>query len=172
MNTWKMVAAAVAVTAFGTASQAATLTGDEVTLDVADIGFSETATVGSGADFTIGYLSVDLDGGVNGDELIITSSNDLPALGVTSFELTGLDFSGGELLTGAVNAFSQLSIVNFAYTGTSLFVEFLDGPITAGVVMSGTYTTAPAPVVPLPAGLPLIASGVALLGFMGRRKKA
>lgn len=173
MNTFKMIAASVAFAALGTVSQAATLTGDDVTLDVAEIGYSSTTTVGAGDEFTIGAISMDVDA-TPGDELMISSTADLAGLGVTTFELSDLDFSGGEILVGFVVTFSQLANVVVTFTQDSLKITFDDGAITEGVVLEGMLVTTSldTPAVPLPAGLPLVASGLALLGFMGRRKKA
>ncbi len=171
MKTFKLLAASAALATLATVSQAATLTGDEVTLTIADIGFSESTTVGAGFDFNVGSVTWDLDAGANGDELIVDTSGSFPFFAATSFELTGLDFSGGELLVGFSDVFSQMANTVVTFTTDSLLVTFTDGPVADGVTFSGTFDTAPS-AVPLPAGLPMIASGLALLGFLGRRRKS
>ena len=172
MNTFKTLAvSAVVAAAAATASHAATLTGDEVTLTIADIGFSESTTVGAGVDFVVGSVSWDLDAGADGNELIVDTDGTFAGFGATSFELTGLDFSGGEILVGFSDIFSQMADTVVTFTADSLLVTFIDGPVDDGVTFSGVFDTRPT-AVPLPAGLPMIASGLALLGFLGRRRKA
>lgn len=171
MNILKLLAASATFAAAATVSHAATLTGDDVTLTISDIGFSQTATVGAGFDFVVGSVSWDLDSGAAGNELSIDVDGSFSTFGATSFELSGLDFSDGELLVGFSDIFSQMANTVVTFTANSLLVSFTDGAVTDGVGFSGVFDTAP-PAVPLPAGLPMIASGLALMGFLGRRRKS
>ena len=148
---------------------AATLTGDDVTLEISDVGFSQTVTVGAGTDFTANAVSWDVDFGADGDELNVSVIGDFPSFGATSFELSSLDFSGGEFLTGFANLFSQLQNTSFSLTDSSILFTFDDGPVTNGTVLSGRFETA-API-PLPAGVWLLLTSLGGLAVVKRRKR-
>lgn len=135
-------------------------------------------TVVNGVDYSIGYHTLDVDVGGT-DELLLTVAPGLGFCGilcqggVASFVLSGLDFVGGELLTGfkvtgASPLFQGFSILD----GHSIAFNFSDIPYTAdsNIFVQGNFITASP--VPLPAGGALMLTGLAALGGLRRYRRA
>jgi len=86
------------------------------------------------------------------------------------WEFTDLDFTGGEIITG-FTILQDFGNAIVSFTANSVKIEYLDIAITEGVFFSGRFTTGTISAVPLPAALPLYGAGMALMGFIGWRKK-
>lgn len=138
---------------------------------------SGTFTAGNGVDYSIGQHTLDVNvGGTN--QLLLTVSPGLYcgvlcAGGVASFVLSGLDFVGGELLTGftvtgAASIFQSVTILD----GHSIAFNFSDIAFTAdsNIFVQGNFITASP--VPLPAGGALMLTGLAALGGLRRYRRA
>jgi hypothetical protein len=179
----KWLALASTALAFFTASgaQAATLTGDTITQTDPTGTFSFLVTSPPGVQHTEGHTTFEYNGGVAGNEFLM----DLIAIGsftgvystnpVTStITLSNLNFSGGEALTGFTVLNSVLGPITVdILSSTSLSLSWTDGaPITGPEVMlSGDFLTTPVTSTPLPAALPLLATGLGGLGLLGWRRK-
>ena len=152
-------------------AQAATLTGDTVTVDI-DSGLGvKSGLVGDGTDIQFGNALFDFNAGPNGNEFQLTANGSFPEFtspaGPLTILLSSLDFSGGEVLIGFTNLFSVFQNTSFSFTRNSLTFTMDDGPNGPDVILSGVFQTA----VPLPAALPLFGTGLAALGVIGWRRK-
>jgi len=165
-----ILAAGSIIVASTIGASAATLTGDDVTLSISEFGFSQTATVGAGSEFFAGNVSWDVDFGADGDELLVSVLNNFGTFGITSFEISSLDFSGGELLTGFSNLFSQLANITVSTTSSSILFSFDNGPVTSGTVLSGKFDTSSTAPVPLPAGAWMLLTALGGLAVTKRRR--
>jgi hypothetical protein len=159
---------------------AATLDGDTVTVEMSTgFGGSQGAqTVVVGAGYEGNYYSnqyFDLNDGANGDLFTITSTGDF--CGMTScsgsgdtvtWTLTGLDF--GTPITG-FSLSSSIGGATASFTGTSVTISWTEAAIPFGTYTVGQFLTGPS-AVPLPAGLPMVASGIGALVMLRKRRKA
>jgi hypothetical protein len=178
MRTIKWLLATLAVLTFTSSGvQAATLTGDTIgqshPLAVTSI------VVGSGVDYTIGFVQINYDAGALGDHLVInisstaTFSGIFQSSGTSTLTLSGLNFSGGETLIG----FTVLSSPIYPITvnilnSSSLSLSWTEGPSFSGggIFLDGQFVTSASPV-PLPAALPLFATVLAGGGLIAWRRK-
>lgn len=177
MKSWKSAVLGVTLLmGFAVPSQAATLTGDNVTVTINDLnGFvaSNSGIVGDGTDVAIGLSLYDLNAGANNNEFVVSFDGSFCGLlncpGTTTIELTDLNFSGGESLIGFTLLSSVFTDVSWVTTATSILFTFADQP-GIGVMLTGRFDTGVS-AVPVPAALPLLASGLGALGVVGWRRK-
>jgi len=170
---------ALAVSSIPFAGFAAPLTGDTVTLTldqsplVPNLVPFGTFEAGSGIDLTLGVFEFDVDAGAGGDGFVWTSgANGFVSAGsAVSLTLSGLDFSGGEVLTGFDLGVSTLTDLSVSTTASSVTFSWTnDSRVGPDTVLSGTYETSA--VIPIPASLPLLLGGLAGLGLVARRGRA
>ncbi|WP_395539699.1 VPLPA-CTERM sorting domain-containing protein [Neotabrizicola sp. sgz301269] len=179
-----MSKAAIAACAFVLSAFAANASpvapGDSVDFSLDSNGspqITSTFTAGNGVDYSIGYHTLDVNvGGTN--QLLLTVSPGsycgvFCAGGVASFVLSGLDFVGGELLTGftvtgAASIFQSFTILD----GHSIAFNFSDSGFSTNndIFVQGNFITASP--VPLPAGAALMLTGLAALGGLRRYRRA
>jgi hypothetical protein len=175
---WAVVVALTSTLFFG--AQAATLTGDTITQT--DPTGTHSVLVGTGVDLTEAFLTFDYDAGTLGNEFIMAVGDATgPFFGaytsapVTStITLSDLSFSGGQVLTG-FNVLSSIfgPITVDILSSTSLSLSFFDGatiPTGNTELLTGDFITGPA-ATPVPAALPLFATGLGALGLLGWRKR-
>ena len=173
----KLLCAAAMMALAATSSNAATLTGDNVTVSYNGGEYVGSGVVGAGNDVQIGGGFHDLDAGVNGD--VYQLSWDAGFSGLVycdgrpaTITLSNLNFSGGAVLAGFTLLTSIFANTSISIGANSVTITFTEGGGGPGVVLSGQFVTRPNEV-PLPAALPLLAAGLGALGVVGwRRKKA
>ncbi len=159
---------------------------DPANYSVIDLGFgSNTAVTGSGADLTVfslwsgydysfGLNAYDKNGDllsgykydVNNSSVVFgecagESCTQIVTTSINLFDNTGLELAD-DIELGYLSLFIGGSLYNGATGGTAAYSNFS---------LVGTFNTKAA-VVPLPLSVVLFGSGLALLGWTGRRKKA
>jgi hypothetical protein len=173
----------LAIFAATTNTEAATLAGNTIAAQyflptTSDIYPSATGpasfVVGDGVEGSLNIEDVTwLDIDFSAFALLITINTVLTNPSWNTAEFNGPGFS---VLSG--NPFSAITsvtasngqLVTAALTGGSLFVNWGGTSYNSGDTVSVTFDEGPAPV-PLPAGLPLLASALLLGGFVARRKR-
>ncbi|MCP4767667.1 MAG: VPLPA-CTERM sorting domain-containing protein [Gammaproteobacteria bacterium] len=154
-------------------ANAATLTGDQVTVDLLPTAGDFTSSpIGAGFDLSVGVFRFDFNGGVDGDEFLFEDNGGFFS-NSNSILLSTLDFDDGSDLLGFDLISTSLSNLTFSFTANSLTFNFDlvpgSGP-NNGPAIHGRFITDVSPV-PVPAAVWLF--GTALLGFVGmsRRRK-
>lgn len=161
-----------------TESYAISLTGDSVKVELSTTYAGsygvKTAVVGPGYEFNyFGNQSIDVDFGAGGDELIISSAFlfcGIDACNPTNkvtLSLTDLNFGGpftAAILSSIGNAFVS------SISGTSVSFTWDDVSIPQGTYFVAKFTSGTPSSVPVPAALPLLATGLLALGALARRK--
>ncbi len=142
-------------------------------------------TVGAGIDFSFApgaSFTYDMNAGINGDEFLFVSPNNTgQGIFFNPFPeyliLKNLDFVGGVPLVGFelfdTGVLQNLSVLST--TSNSVTIRWDSGnagsSYAAGdTLIAGRFLTEVS-AVPLPAALPLFGSGLAVLGFLGWRRK-
>ena len=158
------------------ASASAALLGSSVGVDFKSDFFSCGAVnvvVGAGTEVPAGcpgFSQVAVD--ITDTQVIITHTN---TAGWAAGSFTGviLDILSGPTITSlSYNiAASTMANTGLSFTGSQMKLNFagLFGPTAVGVAVFDVRT---ASAVPVPAALPLLATGLGALGFVARRRKA
>jgi len=176
----KILTAVAASILMAGSAHAATLTNDTVNVlvtstDTTSPYFDGSVLVDAGAEGTLfGNQTFDLNAGPDGDLITISSSSTFTSYdgsgGTISWTFSDLDLDTGSILDGVslTQPYSNASISDI--TASSFTVSWIDTDLPQGIYISIQLGNGSTPVVPLPAGAPLLIGGLALLGFVRRRK--
>ena len=173
-----------AVTVSPTQVRAATLVGSTVTgtlyypdLSTVYVGSTgpQTVPVGAGVEFPAELLQGDtlftID--ITANQLIYRPLANVTYGGGVDFNGFVFDFSGAPTILGvSVNApGSNFNPVSLSFTGNSVTFDLQNLTVFSSSVLVLDFTLADTVVTPLPAALPLFATGLGALGLLGWRRK-
>lgn len=136
---------------------------------------------GGGFSSPLGSSEIQVDNNVlgTGDRFAVviqTSGGFLPALVLDgTYTLSGFGFRLDDVGQSVFSdALSQPTAIDFADFTSGSFFLFFDGfaSIVSGTITGVSTEVAGAAAVPLPASLPLVLTGLAALGFIGRGRRA
>lgn len=178
------IAALATVMNTGTANAATLIPGSEFYASASPTGFLHVPVLrkvdkfGNPIDYVTHFsLTANLNAPDPGGEILTLISPGAYANGANGlggprvqWEFTSLDFTGGEIITG-FNILQNFGDAIVTFTANSVKIAYLDVAIPEGVFFSGRFVTGSLSAVPLPAALPLYGAGMAVMGFIGWRKK-
>ena len=160
-------------------SFAATLTGDDVSVNLGIFNLGATVVSGTYDASFVNQVTFDFDAGAASDEFVMAVHPDIfspvsGTFGRTSFTLESLDFSMGHTLVGFEILHSEFDNLVATVIGNTLTFTYTDGflhTLYAGdIIIWGRFLTRPSQI-PLPAAFPLMVAGLGGIGLFSRRRK-
>lgn len=148
-------------------------------------GISGSATIGVDTfNFSNASITIENDNGLPFDSYLFKTGvgtttgtllgQPLDTLDFQLFDLTATALSNTSLITSDLNPFAFSNVQTFvelAGDGDGIADAYTFTPISSGSEFSLTFSKEPMAAIPLPAGLPLMLSGLLGMGILARRKK-